>query len=642
MSESAKIYCRCRCVFPWEASGKSVRIKGTTVIQNKTKRGNNAYTFSHVFDEDTTNEQLFEKICTPLIKNVIGGHNAVLIAYGQTGSGKTHSLVGKPEQNIQGLLPRTLHKLMEVESVTKVELLACEAYGVHVARIEIYDLFGADAAPPDWSEKKGKGAFNIQHAIRRTLNQKSDSDDLINEAHDASHFAPTAKNPESSRGHTVFIIRVEQEDPDGMSSKTSYFIVADLAGSEGESAITKEFVEKNNPTTVMVRRLEAGCINAGLCQLQLIFAELKKRSKLSSVVGNGLRRLLHPFINTNTHISVLFTVAPTKTNATITESTLKFAVQAGMVKVQPVAAAAKKNLKKMLGQLEQTVQDQEQIIAQKDAELEEKDEQIEELEVQLEHLQDDNERLRAGLPEGAEALAPMVAPKKADTPKKARTHTRSPTVEQAEQLFANLNQFVAEMDGDDDYEEAGAPVIIDAPVIGNLSVLEEEDEDGAKETAGTKAVATLQSVPKEKTEAEIEIDKKVYSRERARNSIRFEQSIISHIGISPQILNEAEEDLDEEEPSFEYNDDLMDNIPDEIIQNFDDLENDDCEKLIEKIEALKTLLKEKEVICEQYKAAQVVMMDHLAQTNEALFHFFKVRYKIPGEKKERTGGIYTN
>merc|ERR1711879_138480 len=125
------------------------------------------------------------------------------------------------------------------------------------------------------------------------------------------------------------------------------------------------------------------------------------RQKLSSVVGNGLRRLLHPFINTNTHISVLFTVAPTKTNATITESTLKFAVQAGMVKVQPVAAVSKKNIKKLLKELESTVAQQEGIINQKDVELEEKDEQIEMLENELEIMREENERLANSTGEGS-------------------------------------------------------------------------------------------------------------------------------------------------------------------------------------------------------------------------------------------------
>merc|ERR1719166_86626 len=129
----------------------------------------------------------------------------------------------------------------------------------------------------------------------------------------------------------------------------------------------------------MIRRLEAGCINAGLMQLQLIFAELKKKGKLSKVVGNGLRRMLHPYINTNTHISVLFTVAPTVANATITESTLKFAVQAGMVKVTPIAAKSKKNIAKLLKKLEQTVEEQENIIATQNEQLEEKDQEIAEM-----------------------------------------------------------------------------------------------------------------------------------------------------------------------------------------------------------------------------------------------------------------------
>jgi len=646
--DSARIYCRCRCVFPWEKQQKSVKINGTTVIQNKTNRRNNAYTFHHVFNEDTNNEDLFEKICTPLINNVVDGHNAVLIAYGQTGSGKTHSLVGKPEQNIQGLLPRTLHRLLEFPSVTKVELLACEAYGVHVARIEIFDLFSPDAAPPDWNEKKGRGTFNIQKAQRRELTKPEDSDTLIDEAHAASHFAPTAKNPESSRGHTVFVIRVEQEEADGMSSRTSYFVVADLAGSEGESAITKEFVQNNNPTTVMVRRLEAGCINAGLCQLQLIFAELRKRQKLSRVVGNGLRRLLHPFINTNTHISVLFTVAPTKTNATITESTLKFAVQAGMVKVKPVASVSKKNIKKLLKELENTVSQQEGIINQKDVELEEKDEQIEMLENELDHLRDENERLEES--GGTGAPSNHLSPKRTGTPKKVRTHKRTATAEHADQLFSNLNAFVAELEGDDDHYAAPSPQL-------PLAALAEADEDGTSGGefgwGGTGELAPVPSnvsmskhFPKVKTEQEIEIDKQVYSRSRARNSIRFEQSVLSHIGIDSKmakILNEEDESDDEE---FAYNEDLLLNVGETEeageYQNFDDLEDDDREKLIEKIESLKTMLKEKDVICEQYKQAQIVMMDHLAETNEALFHFFKVRYRIPGQKNERGTGVYEN
>lgn len=245
--------------------------------------------------------------------------------------------------------------------------------------------------------------------------------------------------------------------------------------------------------------------------------------------------------------------------------------------------------------------------------------------------------------------------------KKQRVHKRTATAEHADQLFANLNAFVAEIEGDDEYiRDPSTRLAINTEKQQNLEritnmlaqaaretpqltlpSLEEADEDGAGEVATTTAnESTSKNLVKIKTEQEIEIDKQVYSRSRARNSIRFEQSVISHIGIDPKVLNE-EEDSDEEE--FAYNRDLLGNVEEaEEYQNFDDLEDDDREKLIEKIESLKTMLKEKDVICEQYKQAQIVMMDHLAETNEALFHFFKVRYRIPGQKTDRGTGVYEN
>ena len=157
----------------------------------------------------------------------------------------------------------------------------------------------------------------------------------------------------------------------------SYFLFLDCAGSEGESAFTKEFVASIDKTTLLSRRLEAGCINTGLSSLQIIFNELRVKGKLSKMLGNGLRRVLHPFINTRTILAVIFTFSPSVNNAKPTESTLKFAVTAGMVKVQPVKAAVSLNVEKLVQQLrkhiaenEKAIEDQENQILAKNAELE--------------------------------------------------------------------------------------------------------------------------------------------------------------------------------------------------------------------------------------------------------------------------------
>eukprot|EP00494_Astrolonche_serrata_P025629 UN25890 len=123
---------------------------------NKHANRINAYTFTRVFNETEDNQTCYNEICKPLIANVLGGFNAVLIAYGQTGSGKTYSLLGKPKENIVGLLPRIMLNLSENKNVSKLELMAVEAYGVHVARIELFDLFSDDAKPTDWNDKREK------------------------------------------------------------------------------------------------------------------------------------------------------------------------------------------------------------------------------------------------------------------------------------------------------------------------------------------------------------------------------------------------------------------------------------------------------------------------------------------------------
>lgn len=73
------------------------------------------------------------------------------------------------------------------------------------------------------------------------------------------------------------------------------------------------------------------------------------------MLGNGLRRVLHPYINTKTYLSVLFTISPSANNSKATESTLKFAVTAGMVKVKPIKSEVSVNLSSLLQQLRKHV-----------------------------------------------------------------------------------------------------------------------------------------------------------------------------------------------------------------------------------------------------------------------------------------------
>merc|ERR1719242_2340282 len=304
-----------------------------------------------------------------MISNVLSGFNAVLIAYGQTGSGKTYSMLGKPKLNIVGLLPRMLEQMVNTKSVDKVELSAVEAHGFHVAKIFLYDLFEEHNQVADWSLKKGDTTLEMARAKKVQIADAQDAHDRIVYAHNASHFAPTGKNPESSRGHVVFIATIHQKSSKHQT-QVSYFVMVDCAGSEGETAFTPEFKAAVTPQVLLCRRLEAGTINTGLSQLQVIFSELRAKGKITNTVGNGLRRILHPFINTKTYLSVLFTLSPSVNNCKATESTLKFAVTAGMVKVKPVATKGKVNFKSLVAELKAHIESQEQMIDANNAKIE--------------------------------------------------------------------------------------------------------------------------------------------------------------------------------------------------------------------------------------------------------------------------------
>lgn len=48
--------------------------------------------FDGVFDEEATQEALFNHSCKPILDDVIRGNNASLFVYGQTGTGKTYTM----------------------------------------------------------------------------------------------------------------------------------------------------------------------------------------------------------------------------------------------------------------------------------------------------------------------------------------------------------------------------------------------------------------------------------------------------------------------------------------------------------------------------------------------------------------------
>ncbi|ETO24467.1 hypothetical protein RFI_12690, partial [Reticulomyxa filosa] len=156
-----------------------------------------------------------------------------------------------------------------------IELSAVETFGKHVSKIELFDLCDEhNSQTEEWKNKQGNTMLDMKKSVQRiTLENYKQALDTIQKIHLASHFAPTGKNPKSSRGHVAFIVRVtmEEEPTQGLRTagehdirtdmeREAHYIVLDLAGSEGESALTDEFTKDMNESEVTDRRLEAWCL----------------------------------------------------------------------------------------------------------------------------------------------------------------------------------------------------------------------------------------------------------------------------------------------------------------------------------------------------------------------------------------------
>jgi len=357
---AVQTYCRIRPRFEGWENKVSLRYTKETVMNSAKKNTSKLAVrttrfFKEVFGPKASNLDLFNSMVIPMLENVMKGFPSVLIAYGQTGSGKTYSMLGIGNDQHPGLLQYSLKWLLNNSESGSIQLTAVEVYGIHSTRCDFFDLL---QQPEDWASKVPLRALHMATDV--TINTPQECSDFILNAHKASHFAPTAKNPQSSRGHIAFICRVQSK------GRQSAFVVVDLAGSEGMDALESAELKKQT-MSYETRKMEAGIIKNGLGELRGMINELKRR-RLQKAKGTGLRQLLFEHVTGNTILSFLFTVAPSQQHADPTENTLRVADSASQIKKQvmrlnktgPSAKDIIENLRKDLSEKDRLLKESRQ------------------------------------------------------------------------------------------------------------------------------------------------------------------------------------------------------------------------------------------------------------------------------------------
>jgi hypothetical protein len=224
-----------------------------------------SFTFSKVFSEISTQEEVFEFTCKSLVDDLITkGKGGLIFTYGMTCAGKTFTVIGSP--NSPGVLPQSLNYLYSCLENQKAELsefkVLCNY--VEIYNEEVFDLLANDPKNKNFKKKlnvKMKDTkFFLQDVVYNPLNSIEDFNSALAKGIAKKAHATTSLNQNSSRSHTIFKIILKSKENDDEEYSLS---IVDLAGSERANRTEtqgKELVEAckiNNSLSVLGKCMEA-------------------------------------------------------------------------------------------------------------------------------------------------------------------------------------------------------------------------------------------------------------------------------------------------------------------------------------------------------------------------------------------------
>ncbi|ETK92761.1 hypothetical protein L915_03942 [Phytophthora nicotianae] len=283
-----------------------------------------AFEFDHVFQPESTQEQVFEQT-RALVVSALDGFNVCIFAYGQTGSGKTHTMEG-PEHD-RGVNFRALRELFSIRD----DRMAAGNFecSMKLSILEVYnetivDLLEGGGRTPGAATpgvvkgldvRVGKHGVYVENLIEVEVFNEGDVLDLMRLGHSHRSVGSHDFNEHSSRSHLVLSITIETGTKSDARRRISKLHLIDLAGSERVSK-----------TAASGQRLkEAQNINRSLSALGDVIAALGANSKHVPYRNSKLTFLLQDSLSGNSKVLMFVNVSPVQWNAWETLCSLNFA-----------------------------------------------------------------------------------------------------------------------------------------------------------------------------------------------------------------------------------------------------------------------------------------------------------------------------
>jgi kinesin family protein 18/19 len=295
-----------------------------SVVSNMGKRvKDQTFGFDRVFDDNTTQAEVYESTARGLLDSVMDGYNATVFAYGATGCGKTHTITGTAQQ--PGIIFLTMQELFEKIAERSDE----KQTEVSLSYLEIYNETIRDLLVPGGSKQglmlreDANQAVSVAGLSSHHPKDVQEVMDMIVKGNEYRTVSPTEANATSSRSHAVIQINVAQKDRNADVNEPhtmATLSIIDLAGSERASAT------KNRGD----RLLEGANINKSLLALGSCINALCDPRKKNHVPyrNSKLTRLLKFSLGGNCKTVMIVCISPSSVHFDETQNTLRYANRA--------------------------------------------------------------------------------------------------------------------------------------------------------------------------------------------------------------------------------------------------------------------------------------------------------------------------
>ena len=306
-------------------------------IQNPSMFQQHRFTFDYIFDQDSTQLEIYQKAAKPSVKSLFDGYNSTILAYGQTGTGKTYTMEGftlVPFDDKRGLVPRVIEDIFLYINNIKEKNKEIK-FSIRTSYLQIYNEYISDLLIPqnknlNIREDKKKGIF-VDGLSEWVVNNSNEIYTLLGKGTENRAIASTTMNEISSRSHAIFIIILEQNTLgyDNNIRKISKLNLVDLAGSE-RTRITGAKGKQLEESKKINKSLSAlgNVINA--------LTELKGNINHIPYRDSKLTRLLEDSLGGNCITTMITMISPCQNFISETLSSLSFAKRAKRIKNRPI------------------------------------------------------------------------------------------------------------------------------------------------------------------------------------------------------------------------------------------------------------------------------------------------------------------